>query len=247
LRTNEETAGALSDIGVDSRPAHPALSSLELPAVDRLVSVLEKSGGIIQDPAATAVTCFLELPSGTALDLCAAPGGKAVGLWLAGAQMVIAADRSPSRLNRVRETALRLAAPIACVAADASRPPFSGSATVLLDAPCTGTGTLRRNPDARWRVDAGALTALIAVQQRLLEGAATVTVPGGLLVYSTCSLEPEENAQQVERFLARRPDFSLEREERLPDEFRDPEGSLQVLPHRSGFDGSYAARLRRTF
>ena len=117
---------------------------------------------------------------------------------------------------------------------------------VLLDAPCAGTGTFRRHPDARWRLSPGDLTVLATTQRAMLRGATSFVSPGGLLVYSTCSLEPEENDDQVGTFLAEHDDFTLEPppDGAVPDAVMDA-GFLRVLPHLHGTDGAFAARLRR--
>ena len=114
--------------------------------------------------------------------------------------------------------------------------------------PCTGTGVLRRRPDARWRQGSARLASLVALQRELLEASASVVASGGLLVYATCSLEPEENEHQVDDFLERDPRFQRERpgrDARLPDGTVDPGGDLRILPWERGTDGAYAARLRR--
>jgi 16S rRNA (cytosine967-C5)-methyltransferase len=131
------------------------------------------------------------------------------------------------------------------VVADARRPPVRGADAVLLDAPCLGTGTFARHPDARWRVSPDALALLEGRQKELLEGAATVVAPGGLLLYATCSIEPEENARQIERFLARHAEFRREPSETFPAALTSPEGDLMILPQRHHMDGAFAARLRR--
>jgi len=117
---------------------------------------------------------------------------------------------------------------------------------VLLDVPCTGTGTFRRHPDARWRLSVSDLAVMAALQRSILAAAATVVAPGGLLIYSTCSLEPEENDAQVESFLRDHPDWRLEPppEGAVPALVLDA-GRLRVLPQRHGADGAFAARLRR--
>ena len=117
---------------------------------------------------------------------------------------------------------------------------------VLVDAPCLGTGTFARHPDARWRVTPEALASLRTLQGQLLERAATIVPPGGLLVYSTCSVEPEENRTQVDRFLARHPDFQRERATAVSADLLSQEGDLTILPQQHGMDGAYAARLRHT-
>ena len=116
---------------------------------------------------------------------------------------------------------------------------------MLLDAPCLGTGTFARHPDARSRVTPEALEHLRRLQAELLDGVCEVVAPGGLLIYSTCSLEPEENEEQVERFLARHPEFRREPSETFPPALMSEEGDLTILPQRHEMDGAYAARLRR--
>jgi 16S rRNA (cytosine967-C5)-methyltransferase len=117
---------------------------------------------------------------------------------------------------------------------------------VLVDVPCTGTGTFRRHPDARWRLKASDLAVLPATQRAILKAAATAVRPGGLLIYSTCSLELEENDEQVTRFLAEHPDWTLEPppEGVVPASVLD-NGLLRVLPQRDHTDGAFAARFRR--
>jgi 16S rRNA (cytosine967-C5)-methyltransferase len=180
------------------------------------------------------------------LDLCSAPGGKAVGAAEAAA-FVAAADLSPRRLARLRQNVERLglAERVGAVAADARRPPFAAADFVLLDAPCTGTGTIRRHPDGRWRVDPEALAELVALQREILDAAAPLVRAGGVLVYSTCSLEPEENEAQVTRFLERHPDFTRAPAAELDPSLLDADDQLVVLPQRDGVDGAFAARLRR--
>jgi 16S rRNA (cytosine967-C5)-methyltransferase len=124
-------------------------------------------------------------------------------------------------------------------------PPIAGVDVVLLDVPCTGTGTLRRHPDGRWRLGAHQVEELAAVQAEMLDRAQSLVVPGGLLMYSTCTLEPEENERQVKSFLQRHPDFEVVPTEAVPPRFLSDDGFLRVLPQESGFDGAFAARLRR--
>ena len=136
---------------------------------------------------------------------------------------------------------------MALAVADALHPPFMPVDAVLLDAPCTGTGTFRRHPDGRWRVGPEALLELVQLQRELLDAAAQLVRPGGELVYATCSLEPEENADQVEAFLERHAGFVRDPRPGVvdPSVLSDDE-ALQVLPQRQGVDGSFAVRLRRT-
>lgn len=201
----------------------------------------------VQDPAATLVTRYAAVaPAATVIDLCAAPGGKSFELART-ASLVVACDRSPARLERMRENLRRLEARnVLLVAGDARDAALAPADAVLVDAPCTGTGTFRRHPDARWRLRIADLAVGAAAQRAILQGAASLVRPGGLLVYSTCSLEPEENEEQVQHFLAEHPDFTLEPPPpgAVPDEMLD-DGLLRILPHRHGIDGAFAARLRR--
>ncbi len=221
--------------------------------------------GVVQDPAASLVVDYVSPPRGALVaDLCAAPGGKALALGGL-ADGVVAADLSPRRLSRVREGVRRLSAQRAghggpavqrlagpdrsklrvwAVAADARHPPLRSAGVVLVDVPCSGTGTLRRHPDGRWRVQERDIEVLAGLQRSILAGAASVVPRGGLLVYATCALEHEENWGQVKAFLARHPDFRIEPGD-VPDRFLDARGCLAVLPHESGFDGAFAARMRR--
>ena len=146
----------------------------------------------------------------------------------------------------VRENAHRTGSHVGCVVADARHPPLESADVVLLDVPCTGTGTLRRRPDARWRLGAESVAELAGLQRDLLTAAAPLVPIGGYLVYSTCSLEPEENHDQVERFLIAHGGFELDRTDAVDAEFLDGRGHLTVHPGKNGVDGSFAARLRRT-
>lgn len=201
----------------------------------------------VQDPAATLVTGYAAIPAGaTVADLCAAPGGKALELSrTAGA--VIAGDKSIGRLQRLLENQRRLeATSLEPLVADARHPAIRPVDAVLIDVPCTGTGTFRRHPDARWRLKISDLAVMSALQKSILRAAAGVVERGGILVYSTCSLEPEENDLQIDSFLADNRGWI---EEAPPEGSVSPDlldaGRLRVLPQRHGTDGAFAARLRR--
>ena len=202
----------------------------------------------MQDPGASLVTDYAAVEPGCiAADLCAAPGGKSLELSRR-ASVVVAADVSFGRLQRVIDNARRVdARGVLPLVADARFPALRPLDAVLVDVPCTGTGTFRRHPDARWRLKPSDLAVMGALQRAIIRSAAAVVRPGGLLVYSTCSLEPEENDAQIESFLADHPDFSLEPppEGAVPAAALDA-GRLRVLPQRHGTDGAFAARLRRS-
>ena len=211
----------------------------------------------VQDAAASLPARLVEARPGQRIaDLCAAPGGKTAQLAAAGAK-VVAIDRSKRRLARVRENLERLRLTAEIRAADVLELDEAGAYdAVLLDAPCTATGTIRRHPDVAWTKRAADVAALAGMQERLLDKAAALVRPGGRLVYCTCSLEPEEGEHQIEAFLARQPGYR-----RLPVDPRevggfaelvDAHGSLRTLPSSlpeaapGGLDGFFAARLQRT-
>lgn len=208
----------------------------------------------VQDAAAAAPARLLHVkPGETALDLCAAPGGKTLQLAAAGAE-VTALDRSAARLRRLEANLERtgLAARVIAVPAEEWAAPDRFDA-VLLDAPCTSTGTYRRNPEVLRATRPAEVAKLADVQHRLLDAAAERVRPGGRLVYCTCSLEREEGETQVIAFLRRHPAFRTVRADPAavgaPDEALTPEGWLRILPsmwaERGGVDGFFAALMTR--
>ena len=208
----------------------------------------------VQDAAAALpAKLFGDVADRTVLDLCAAPGGKTAQLADAGA-FVTAVDRSSRRLERLVANLQRLSLPVAAVAADGvtwrpERPPDA----VLLDAPCTATGAIRRHPDVPHLKRPADVARLAVIQERLLRAAVDMLRPGGVLVYCTCSLEPEEGPGQIEALLKsgapveRRPLSAAEFA--IPSEWLTPEGDLRTLPFHlaeyDGLDGFYAARLAK--
>lgn len=247
--TAEALAGTLREAGVDVEPAPLAAESLVLRNVGALTALGSFRQGHfhLQDPASTLVTQYAAFPAGAVVgDLCAAPGGKGIELARTAAH-VVSADVSHARLARVVENIDRLRVSNQYpVVADARRPSLANVDAVLVDVPCTGTGTFRRHPDGRWRLKPSDLAVMGVLQRDILRAAGDAVRPGGLLVYSTCSLEPEENDEQVDRFLSERPEWRLEAPPAgtVPDAVLD-EGRLRVLPQRHATDGAFAARLRR--
>ncbi len=243
----EKSIEQLRAIGIEASAADWVRSSLRVDS-GALPRALETVAGVVQDPGAAAVVDYMALdPATDVVDLCAAPGGKASVLAARGHE-VWAMDVARPRLTRLLENRARLGLPhLHVVQADGTRPPIGRANAVLLDVPCSGTGTLARHPDGRWRLRPADLEVLVDLQCRLLDAAADVVRPGGLLVYATCSLEREENEGQVEAFLSRRPEYDREACEETPVTPRllDGNGDLRVLPQRDGMDGAYAARLRR--
>lgn len=190
------------------------------------------------------------------LDMCAAPGGKTAQLAQARA-IVTALDRSAERLKLLASNMERLGLHADIAVGDAmsyAAPPFDA---ILIDAPCSATGTIRRHPDVAWTKKPGDIDALAALQTRMLDRAAALTRPGGRIVYCTCSLEPEEGETQIVAFLRRNPDFKRQpidaAAEGVPAEFVNPDGDLRTLPlhwpaddpRLAGIDGFFAARIVR--
>ena len=208
----------------------------------------------VQDAgAALPARLFGEVRGRAVIDLCCAPGGKTAQLAAAGA-IVHAIDRSPKRLARVRANLDRLALDATLIEADAtSWRPDAPAPCVLLDAPCSATGTIRRHPDvARLRTPED-IVKLAGLQARLLDAAARMVAPGGLLVYSTCSLEHDEGEKQIAAFLSTHREFTRRHvsgdEIGGHDAFITPAGDIRTLPCHlgeiGGIDGFYAARLHR--
>ncbi|MDP4003718.1 RsmB/NOP family class I SAM-dependent RNA methyltransferase [Methylobacterium sp. NEAU K] len=211
----------------------------------------------VQDAAAAIPARLLgPEPGARVLDLCAAPGGKTMQLAATGAR-VTAVDRSAPRLERLRENVARLGLDVAIMVADALDLKAQDHDAVLLDAPCSATGTIRRHPDVAWTKSEADVARLATLQAKLLDHAAGLVRRGGRLVYCTCSLEPEEGEAQIAAFLARDARFA-----RLPvqpeevggaAELIDGNGDLRTLPchlsevpgARGGLDGFFASRLQR--
>jgi 16S rRNA (cytosine967-C5)-methyltransferase len=208
-----------------------------------------EGGFIVQDPAHALVARYAAIPAGAVVyDACAAPGGKAVALERLGARLV-AGDARPDRLPRLADTAQRAGVAIRCLAADLEAAPFGPGRldAVLVDAPCSATGTMARHPDARWRLTRELFPRAAARQARLVAAAAPLVRKGGLLIYATCSLEPEENSAVVEDFLGQHREFARAPvPAAVPAELVTAAGDFQSLPQRHGVDGAYAARLVRT-
>jgi len=253
--SGEEAAAGLAAAGIAAEPVAAVDGSLRLASSADTLRALEAAPVVVQDPAASLVARYAA-PGQVAhfVDLAAAPGGKT--LAIAGAEdapaLTVAADVAAERLalliSNVRRVAARAGRTprIAPIVADARMPPFrsGGIDAVMLDAPCTGTGTLRRHADARWRIGPRDLVALGSLQAELIEAAAELVRSGGILIYATCSLEREENEAQVESFLDAHRDFRVEPGPAEPD-LLDAHGRLLVMPHQLGFDGAFAARMRR--
>jgi len=207
--------------------AHPSLNSL---------GSFRDGWFYLQDPSTLLAPIMLSAKSGeTILDMCAAPGGKTtfIAQLMNNEGKIIASDNEPNRLRMVRDNCTRLG--VTCVEARglstiSSQPPTRFD-RILIDAPCSNTGVMRRRVDLRWRISEAEVLRLQKTQFELLNQAASQLKPGGVIVYSTCSLEPEENSGVVKQFLTTNPSFTLEAER-------------QLLPFADGVDGAYVAKLR---
>ncbi len=242
--TTEAYTAQLTEAGIETTP-HPAAPEhfLILPAGVMIRDLPGYAEGLftIQDPATLLAVNLLDLRPGlSVLDACAAPGGKtfACAEQIKNEGLILAVDRHADRLAQLKENADRMA--LSCIRlAQADATNKAGMADIarqgpfdriLLDVPCSNTGVLRRRPDARWRFSENRLRKLVGVQARMLNACSRLLTPDGALVYSTCSLQFEENHGQVERWVTQNPDFKIDAES-------------ASIPPASGMDGAYAARL----
>jgi 16S rRNA (cytosine967-C5)-methyltransferase len=214
----------------------------------------EQGWWTIQDSSAQLVTYLLDpQPDSVVIDACAAPGGKTTHIaeLMGDAGTIWAGDRAPSRLKKVKENAERLQLKSIQIVPGDSRKlsQFKETADfVLLDAPCSGLGTLHRRADIRWRQTPENIQEICQLQRELLEQVCQWVKPGGILVYATCTLYPPENEEAIADFLSRHEQWQIE----LPKagnpaaEFITPEGWIKVWPHRHIMDGFFMVRLRKT-
>jgi len=250
--TRERLAERLLDAGAVATPHAQLADALVLETstdVTRLPGYVEGAFSV-QDGAAQLAANLLDLDDGQrVLDACAAPGGKSAHILERAAVELVALDRDPARLGRVGDNLARLGLRAQTVAGDATAPaawwdgrPF---ARILLDAPCSATGILRRQPDIRLHRRASDLPAIVAVQAALLDALWPLLAPGGRLVYATCSVLMRENAAQIDAFLARTPDARAATG--LPAWFGRPAGAgRQNLPGENGMDGFFYALLDKS-
>ena len=254
LVTPSEVVEALERAGVATRSAAHLPEGLVLGAPwDAHGSSLWAAGAVMPQSRASMLVGRVVGPRAgeRVLDLCAAPGGKTTHLaaLMGGEGQVVAVEARPRRAARLADTARRMGAEnVEVITGDArTGAPAGPFDRVLLDPPCSDLGTLRSRPDARWRKSPEQILELAALQRELLGAAASRVRPGGVLVYSTCTISAEENEGQVAAFLAAHPDWSADHlGEELPAYAHDGDGRfLRPLPHRHGTDGFFIARLRR--
>jgi 16S rRNA (cytosine967-C5)-methyltransferase len=256
LRANtlRTTAAELAErLPVASRPADHLPEGLVLDGpFDAFSSPLWEDGLFMpQSRAAMAVARTLDpQPGERILDLCAAPGGKTthIAALTADQGRIVAVERHPGRADALRRTAARMGArSIEVRTGDAAASHEDAYDRVLVDPPCSDLGTLASRPDARWRKQAGTPADLAAEQRRILEAAAAAVRPGGVLVYSTCTISPVENEELVDAFLASHAEFALDQAPSGVPVWDHPTvvRYQQTLPHRDGTDGFFIARMRR--
>lgn len=214
------------------------------------LSLFQEGHFSVQDESAALPVLLLDpQPGERIIDLCAAPGGKTtfIAERTGNRGTVLAVDRYPHKLELIRRGCERLGiTDVSFTAADGRSFAAEPADRVLVDAPCSGLGTIRRKPDIKWKRQPEDLAKLVQLQREILDNAATLVRPGGVLVYSTCTTEPEENALQVESFLRRHPEFSPEDAgEFVPHAVVNASGRVETFPHLHHVDGSFAARLRK--
>jgi 16S rRNA (cytosine967-C5)-methyltransferase len=242
--------GAAGLYAVPGRWAPDALVVRHGGAALRALPAWRNGAFTFQGEAAQLVTALLALaPGQTVLDACAAPGGKTLhaAALVGDGGSTVAMDRRCAPLRRLGVEAARLGVGrIARVAGDAATPPLRASFdAVLVDAPCSGLGTLARHPELRWRRTAADVPRLATLQERLLAGVAPLVRPGGVLVYAVCTITGEETTGVVAAFRSRAPHFVPESAAaHVPVELVTADGHLRTLPHRHGVDGFFAARFR---
>lgn len=247
-----EVVDRLKQSGSQVSPSFIVEGSWRIDRVSDLLLQLARDGFVyIQDEASQLVGKMLGAQQGDlVLDLCAGPGGKTtmIAESMSDSGLVVATDLYPHRLRTVmfnsKAQGLRN---VVAVTADGRGPLSFLEASfdrVLVDAPCSGTGTLRRNPEIRWRISGEDFRDLSILQEQLLLSAARMLKPGGRLVYSTCSLEPEENEEVVDRFRASNSEFEAVQLPLNP-QLLTPSGAARTWPHRDGVDGFFVAAFER--
>ena len=251
--TPEEAIEILANVGIKSALAGYGTGCVVLIGEYSLTEAMAVVPSVVQDPASALVVPYVDPePEKIVADLCSAPGGKTMAMAARG-NLVIAADLSFERLGFVWDNIHRISTgfrdhndfKVHLVQADAVAPVLKSADVVLLDVPCTGTGTLRRNPDARWKLTLESLKKLVKLQDRILEVSSNLLASGGLIAYSTCSLEEEENEDCISRFLQDHKDFEIDPGSGVEEIYMNDQGQLCIMPQNFGFDGAFASRLRK--
>lgn len=257
LRSNrEDVIKALAEIGVTATPIDSLPQGLRLshsPGSVKTLPGFESGEWIVQDASAQLVSYLVDpQPGEVIVDACAAPGGKTLHLaeLMGDRGTVYACDRTASRLKKLQQNLDRLGLKSVHIIEGDSRslPQFVNQCDrVLVDAPCSGLGTLHRHADARWRQTPESVAGLAQLQQEILTHAATWVKPGGVLIYSTCTLHPIENEQTIAAFLQAHPQWQIEPPaQSFPARSLVSEsGWIRVLPHQHNMDGFFMVRLRK--
>ncbi|MXZ00394.1 16S rRNA (cytosine(967)-C(5))-methyltransferase RsmB [Candidatus Poribacteria bacterium] len=233
-----------------------AMTAFDTAGEETLKDILNREDIYVQDESAMLVPYLLSPADAKFIvDLCASPGGKTTHLahLMGNAGKIVAVDVSAEKIDLLEKNCRRVGARnVETRVMDATKADLGfmrQADAVLIDAPCSGFGTLRRHPDIRWNKTLDQVRALSKIQYSLLKNAAQHIKPGGILVYSTCSIEPMENEGVVERFLTDYPIWTVENAQQflpeVPPSIITPQGFMQTFPHEHGIDGAFAARLRR--
>ncbi|KYC42854.1 16S rRNA methyltransferase [Scytonema hofmannii PCC 7110] len=253
----EEVEAGLQSAGVSFQHVHHLPQALRLLSNAGLIQNLpgyNQGWWTVQDSSAQLVSHLLDpQPGETIIDVCAAPGGKTTHMaeLMGDKGKIFACDLTPSRLKKLKENIQRLCLQsIQILIGDSTRnfAEFQNTAhRVLLDAPCSGLGTLHRHADARWRQIPETVEELSVLQKQLLAHCSTFVKPDGVLVYSTCTLHPKENENIIESFLADYPNWEIEPPgiDSLARPYSTPKGWIKVLPHQQDMDGFFMVRLRK--
>ncbi len=204
----------------------------------------------VQDESAGLPVLLLDpKPGDRIIDLCSAPGGKTtfIGELMKNIGEIIAVDRYETRLHLVKNACQRLGITnVHLIADDGASIKIPPADKVLVDAPCSGLGVLSKKPDAKWQRDVDDIPKLVHLQNSLLENAAKLVKPGGVLVYSTCTIEPEENIDLIKEFLVRNLEFSIEPAHNfVHQDLVGSQGQVETFQHKHGMDGSFSVRLKR--
>lgn len=252
--TRDELLKQLKEAGIDAEPTKLSPLGIVLPSTGRVEDLYGYDEGLwqVQDEAAQLVSVYAQVPeTARVLDACAAPGGKAC--HLAQTNEVVAVDLHKNKLRKIETEAkrLELLGRLTAKAHDMTTPvpeEWGEFHAVVVDAPCSGSGTLRRHPELRYRREDSDVLRLATLQRRILETAKDAVQPGGLLIYAVCSVDFREGPDQIDLFLRSHPDFTAE-----PPVFEDGlklpmwQGALRTLPGPEALDGFFAARLRRMY
>jgi len=263
VKDMDSSLASMRELGADVEPSKylPTEYIVVKSGLQHIIAggFLQKGQAQVQDEAAGMVVAMLNpQPHESVLDCCSAPGGKTMfaAARMNGNGTIVALDAVESRMRAVKHVASKHGydSIVTCVVSDARQycenAFLSGDVfdKVLVDAPCSGTGVLAKRSDMRWRRKDSDFKVLVSLQSELLSAASKVVRPGGFLIYSTCSIEREENQDIVREFLERHSNFELvpgSAVEGIPSTCLDKDGCLQMLPHHHGTDGAFAARLQR--